>query len=251
MVDIHSHVLYGLDDGAQDRETSVAMLRMAAAYGTSDIVATPHSDLKFPFQPDAIAAQIAELSRFDAIPRLHRGCDFHLSFDNIQDLFEHPFRYTINGHGYLLVEFANQAIPEGIGDVLERMVDRGICPVITHPERNPLLAKDIPRVAEWVKLGCRVQVTGQSFTGRFGRKAALATQEFMRRNLVHFVASDAHDLEHRPPTLKLAFHFVQEEYGDETAHALFYTNPALVLTGQPVSAAPEATPKKRRWFKLW
>ncbi len=251
MVDIHSHVLYGLDDGARDKDTSVAMLRMASAEGTSDIVATPHSDLKYSFQPEAVAAQIDELSQLEGIPRLHRGCDFHLSFDNIESLFDSPSRYTINGLAYLLVEFANQAIPKGFGEVLSRMLDKGIWPIITHPERNPLLAKDIPRLAEWVKLGCLIQVTGQSFTGRFGRKAARAVQDLMRHNLVHFVASDAHDLQNRPPTLKPAFAFVKEEYGEHTAHALFYTNPAMVLTGQAVATTPEAAPKNRGWFKLW
>jgi len=251
MVDIHSHVLYGLDDGAKDKEMSIAMLRLAAANGTTDIVATPHSDLKYPFKPDEIEVQLAEFAKLDDVPRIHRGCDFHLSFDNIQDLFEHPLRYTINGHGYLLVEFANQAIPARIGDVLRRMLGMGICPVITHPERNALLANGLLQIAEWVESGCRVQVTAQSFAGRFGKSAQVAARNLMDRDLVHFVASDAHDLENRPPTLRAAFQSVSSEYGEERADALFRTNPAKVLTGQPVTIAAKGFAKPRQWFKLW
>ncbi len=251
MVDIHSHVLYGLDDGAKDLAMSIAMLRLAAESGTTDIVATPHSDLKYSFQPDAIAAQLAEFACMEDLPKIHRGCDFHLSFDNIHDLFNHPLRYTINGHGFLLVEFANQAIPVGIGDVLIRMLGMGICPIITHPERNPLLAKSLSRIAGWVNAGCRVQVTGQSFSGRFGKSAEAVAWELMRRDLVHFVASDAHDLEDRPPTLGPAFDLVRAKYGEERADTLFRTNPTRVLTGQPVLIQAKAATKPRQWFKLW
>ncbi len=251
MVDIHSHILYGLDDGAKDLDMSIAMLQMAAENGTTDIVATPHSDLKYPFQPDAITTQLAELASVAGLPRLHRGCDFHLSFDNIQDFLNHPLRYTINGHGFLLVEFANQAIPAGLGDVLSRMVGLGICPIITHPERNPLLAKSLSRLAGWVEAGCRVQVTGQSFSGRFGKLAEAVAWELMKQDLVHFVASDAHDLQDRPPTLSAAFELVRAQYGEERADALFRANPTKVLTGQPVPIQAKAATKPRQWFKLW
>src|SRR5215813_6076468 len=140
MVDIHSHIVYGVDDGAKTLEDSLAMLNMAADCGTTDIVATPHSDLKYTFQPALIQERIAELQGHmgDRI-RIHRGCDFHLHFDNITSCQSDSSRFTINGERYLMVEFADASIPSTIREVFRDMIGRDITPVITHPERNTLL----------------------------------------------------------------------------------------------------------------
>src|SRR4051812_36599697 len=113
MVDIHSHIVFGVDDGAKTLEDSIAMLRIAAGAGTTDIVATPHSDLRFQFKPklvtERIAAMQAEMG--DAI-RIHRGCDFHLYFDNIRAVMTDRTPFTINGQRYLMVEFSEKSIPK-------------------------------------------------------------------------------------------------------------------------------------------
>src|SRR5215470_4893491 len=94
LIDIHSHVLYGLDDGARTREDSLAMIRMAAEHGTTDLVATPHANLQYRFDPKRIAQELEELtSASGGALRLHSGCDFHLSFDNIQDAIQNPGKY--------------------------------------------------------------------------------------------------------------------------------------------------------------
>ena len=250
MVDIHSHFLYGLDDGAKDRESSLAMLRMAYETGTTDIVATPHSDLKYSFQPDVIAAQLQDLASTSGIPRLHRGCDFHLSFDNIEDCHSYPTKYTVNGQRYLLVEFDNRKVPANMGEVFGRMREDGITPVITHPERNPLLRKRLPELKQWVDAGCGVQVTAQSLLGDFGNSAERSARELIAKCLVHFVASDAHDLHHRPPTLRAAYSLLQNNYGKALAELLLVANPSAVLTGDPFEVPP-TTKNGRRWFKLW
>ena len=111
MIDIHSHILPGLDDGPESVDESVAMLRIAAEAGTTDIVATPHSNLDYSFDPEQISERIAELSEAAGpAPHIHRGCDFLLSYDNIQDALANPTRYTINHRGYLLVEFSDLLI---------------------------------------------------------------------------------------------------------------------------------------------
>ncbi len=102
-IDIHSHVLYGLDDGAKTREESVKMLELARAAETTDIVATPHANGQYVFNPELIDERIAELSAHVDI-RIHRGCDFRLQFDNVEDALAHPEKYTINHNGHLLVE---------------------------------------------------------------------------------------------------------------------------------------------------
>ena len=108
MTDIHCHLLHGIDDGAKTLEVSLAMLEAAAAAGTTDIVATPHADTQYGFQPELIVERIAELKAANASEiRIHNGCDFHLTFDNVADAIANPAKYTINHKRYLLVELSD------------------------------------------------------------------------------------------------------------------------------------------------
>ena len=112
MIDIHSHILWGLDDGARECSDSLAMLKMAADCGTTDIVASPHSDLRFAFLPELINERIDHLTGASGgVPRIHRGCDFHLSFENVQDALAFPHKYTIGGLSYLLVYLLMPSYP--------------------------------------------------------------------------------------------------------------------------------------------
>lgn len=251
MVDIHSHILPGIDDGSDSLETSVEMLRMAAEDGTTDIVATPHANLKYAFQPEVITEKIGELQQAagDSI-RIHRGCDFHLSFDNIQDCFAHPEKYTINHKRYLLVEFSDLQIAKITENVLARMRDADIVPVITHPERNHLLQTRFAQMSEWIGSGCLVQVTALSLLGRFGKTAKSVADELLSRNMVQFIASDAHDTRHRPPLLKPAFEYVAAKYGPQRARLLFEINPRATLTGDYVDAE-DPEPPPRKWYHFW
>jgi protein-tyrosine phosphatase len=242
-------VLYGLDDGSKSFEESVAMLEMSASSGTTDIVGTPHSDLTYKFQPDLIRERVAELqSAIGEKIRLHHGCDFNLYFDNIQDCLENPFKYTINHKRYLLVEFDNYHIPSATGELLNRMLNLDITPVITHPERNPLLCKRVEEMVSWIRNGCLLQVTAQSFSDRFGKRARETACELVDRRMVHFVASDAHGTEDRTPLLTEAFAYVVDHYGEETATALFSNNPRMTLTGEYLAAEDPIPAKKKRWF---
>jgi|SRR5665213_473690 len=254
MVDIHSHIVYGVDDGSKTLENSVAMLEMAAECGTTDIVATPHSDLRYSYNPELIDARIAEMRAAlkDRI-RIHRGCDFHLHFDNIRSCETDQARYTINGLRYLMVEFADTHIPKNIPQVFRAMIQREITPVITHPERNALLMGRVNELVEWVRFGCLIQVTAQSFTGRFGKKAEEGCKRLMHQKLVHFVASDAHDTEWRPPDLREARHHVTSEYGADTAERLFTVHPRMVLTGEYIECEDpdDAEAPSKPWYRFW
>jgi protein-tyrosine phosphatase len=249
-VDIHSHIVWGVDDGAQDLGMTLEMLRIAAQSGTTDIVATPHSDLRFSFDPDIISSRIREiLASPGEKPRIHTGCDFHLHVENVADCLAHPTKYTINHLRYLMVEFSDLSIPRTIGQVLERMMGVGITPIITHPERNGLLMADWERLTEWIHAGCLLQVTAQSFLGRFGKLARNAAFELMSRRMVHFVASDAHDPVKRSPDLTAPYKFVTKRYGLDVADRMFVSNPSATLTGAPIEIeVPRAVKKLRKWF---
>jgi protein-tyrosine phosphatase len=250
MVDIHSHICYGVDDGSRSIEESLAMLEIACEAGTTDIVATPHSDLKFHFQPDLVQERIAEMQeRIGDRIRIHRGCDFHLFFDNIRNCLEDRSNYTINGKRYLMVEFADSSIPKTINDVFASFLRKDITPVITHPERNPLLMGRVADMVRWVRSGCLIQLTAASFTGRFGKSAENNCRRLMDLKMVHFVASDAHDTEWRPPDMREARKTVAEAWGESTAERLFETYPRIALTGEYIDCEdPEDIAEKKSWF---
>jgi protein-tyrosine phosphatase len=251
MIDIHTHLLPGLDDGPSSMDESVTMLQIAAQAGTTDIVATPHANFDFYFDPQQVAAKAAELAA--AVPhtvRIHTGCDFHFCYDQLRDALANPSKYTINGRRYLLIELPDSSIPETVDVVLIRLQAVGIVPVITHPERNWLLQRRRERLEEWVRVGCLIQVTAQSFFGRFGPEARDFSYELMRRDLVHFIASDAHDCEDRPPRLDEAHSYVACRFGPERATRLLVTNPRAVLDGFLLEPPPVRTPPRchRRGF---
>jgi protein-tyrosine phosphatase len=248
VVDIHSHVLPGLDDGAKDFEEALAMVRMAGEAGTTDLVATPHCDLRYAFQPDAIQRGLNELqAAVGSAPRLYSGCDFHLTAETIADAVRYPTKYTINQKNYLLVEFSDSHIPKTTPAILDSLLAAGMLPVITHPERNQWLQKSLDDIAEWVELGCFVQVTAQSFLGRFGNHAQDTAHTLLKRALVHFVASDGHDTRHRPPVLSEAHAVIAKGYGESLAETLFQGNPAMALGGGRVDPA-DCKPGGKKWF---
>ena len=251
MIDIHSHVLPGLDDGSKSLEESVAMLRMAAAAGTTDIVASPHANQDYVFDPLLVEQKIGELqAAVGDSPQIHFGCDFHLTLENIEDSLRSPGKYSINHRGYLLVEFSDFFIPKTTDEVFARMMRAGLRPIVTHPERNQLLQRRIPELEEWVAQGVHLQVTAQSLMGRFGKTASNCAHELMSRGLVHFLASDAHDLKWRTTVLSDSMRYVEKEFGPEAALRVFEDNPRSVLAGVPLTSAPLQV-KRRKWYAFW
>jgi protein-tyrosine phosphatase len=253
MIDIHSHILPGLDDGSPDLETSLAMARLAAQHGTTDLVASPHCDFQFSFDPAVVEAGIDELNRAcTGTLRIHYGCDFHLHYENVQQAIANPAAYAVNHGSYLLVELPDLLAIRGAEAALRQLISARLSIIITHPERNGVLRRQLPLLASWVEEGIFLQVTAQSLFGAFGRSAKTAAVELLRRGLVHFIASDGHDLQRRPPRLDQAFAWVASEFDQATAERLFLTHPAAVLSGEPIPAGSLKVPaRRRRWWRIF
>jgi protein-tyrosine phosphatase len=252
MVDIHCHILWGVDDGARTLEESIGMARLAAESGTTDIVATPHCNDRYPYEPVVIRERLAELRReCGERPRIHLGSDFHLSFPNIEAALQDARPFTINRSRYLMVELPDTIIPSGIGKVFERMVEQGIFPVITHPERNRAIWRDERQFEIWLGAGCYVQITAQSLEGVFGKTAKDVAWRLLENDQVHFVASDGHDLEYRPPRMDIAFSSVAEKYGDEFALRLFRDNPRTAIEGNDLPDSKAVKKKAKTLFRLF
>ena len=239
VVDIHSHILPEVDDGPKSWDVSVAMCRAAAADGITHQVATPHANDRYHYDREYLRGLVAHLQQLvgDA-PRLSLGCDFHLSYENIQDALAHPTRYVIDGTRYLLVEFSNYSVPQQTTESFLRLGDCGITVIITHPERNPILRESLQRVVEWAEQGCVIQMTGSALTGFWGERTRRAAQWLLERQAVHVIATDAHDLEKRVPILSTSRDAAAEICGAEVAEALVELNPRAIITNQPLPYFP-------------
>ena len=246
MVDIHSHIVFGVDDGSRTIEETLEMLAAAAQAGTTDIVGTPHAHPQYPFEPEVIADRVAQIRARCETPRVHTGSDFHLTFENVQDALANPGKYTINGGRYLLVEFSDGAIPAGMDDVLARLVEAGMVPIITHPERTLSLRHRPDLLQKWVGLGCQIQVTGLSLSGRFGKEVKKVSAGLMESGLVHYLASDAHDPVDRHARLDGTHALVTENWGAEIAETLLRENPTAAIENRSFEVKPR--PKRRRWW---
>jgi protein-tyrosine phosphatase len=171
-------------------------------------------------------------------PKLSLGCDFHLSYENIQDALANPTRYVIEGTRYLLVEFSNYSIPDQTTDSFFKLGDCGITAIITHPERNPILRESLQRVVEWAEQGCVIQMTGSALTGFWGERTRRAAIWLLERQAVHVLATDAHDLEKRVAVLSTSRDAAAEICGEEIAEALVEANPRAIINNQPLPYFP-------------
>jgi protein-tyrosine phosphatase len=245
MVDIHHHLLPGLDDGAKDFETSIAMAKMAVAEGITHVSASPHANGKYSYdraRNEELAAELRERLAQENVPlTVGVGCDFHLSYDNIQDAQTDKTRFTINGLGYLLVELPDFGLPRGLTETFYNLQMAGMTPILTHPERNPTLQGDIPRMLSWLRGGLLIQVTCDSVTGRMGKAAEKMALKLLDNRWVHFLATDAHNTTSRPPRMAEARRIVAKKYGEEYAQAICQDNPLAAYEGRTLP--PQVEPK--------
>jgi protein-tyrosine phosphatase len=236
VIDIHCHILPEVDDGPKSWEVAEAMCRMAAQDGIEHMVATPHANDRYHYDRVYLQQLLHTLQqRIGPTPRLSLGCDFHLSFENMKIALETPERYCIGRSHYLLVEFSNFSIPQQVDQWFAQMIEKGNTPIITHPERNPLLQKDPKRLVQWTELGCTVQVTASAFTEAWGERAGQIARLLIKQNAVHFLATDAHDIQRRVPLLSQARKVVAQEFGEELATALVEKNPTAVINDGAIS----------------
>lgn len=243
MIDIHHHLLPGLDDGSRSLEMSVEMARLAVADGITHVVCTPHANTVFEFNPARNAEQLEELRArlaSEHIPlTLGLGCDCHITYDNVREARADPGRFSINSLGYLLVEIPEYSLPPGLTETFYELQLSSMSPVLTHPERNPTLVSDPMRLRDWLRAGVLIQVTADSVTGHRGRSAERMALDLLERRWVHFLASDAHNTTSRPPRMRAAHDLVAERFGSGYAHALCVTNPLAAFQGYPLEIREE------------
>lgn len=252
MIDLHCHILSGMDDGARSFEESMLMAETAIADGITHVVATPHSSPEFRFDYANVQRQAEKLrNALGGRLQLATGCDLHLTPENIGAVKKGASPFCIHQKDYLLVEFNEFAIPPALDQTLYELQLAGLRPIITHPERNGILRAQPERLEKWIRNGCYAQVTGGSLTGSFGANVQEVSMQWIARGLVHFIASDAHNTTSRPHKLRAAYDVVKKAFGSAKAEALFAENPLAAFEGRSLPHVPEisvAPVKKRKRF---
>ena len=242
MIDIHCHILPLLDDGPRAIEESLAMLKLAAAGGTTDIIATPHANAVYAFDESRVQETFEMVrDRVDLPARLHLGCELHLNYVNLKKVLARPERYTLNRSRYLLLELPDLFSTKPVTRAVQELIEAGLVPVIAHAERNRVLQKDAALARCWKELGCLIQITGQSLLGGFGTSAMRTAEQLVEKRLADVVASDAHNCVKRSPDLGPAYQHIVTRYGTEIAARLFVGNPALVLSDCEAARAARQT----------
>lgn len=231
MIDLHAHILPGLDHGARDWDEAVAMCRIAAGDGIRVIAATPHVSGVFPNPPGRIREAVAGLRRRLAEAgvalEVVAGGDYHVDPDlspaNVLTLGE-------NGR-YFLLEFPYEVLPPRSERFIALLGSRGLRPIVTHPERTVAIQRDWRRLGPLVAEGALVQVTAGSLLGQFGPAAAASSERFLRQGWVHLLASDAHWEDERQPLLAAGREAAARIVGADAARALVEDNPRAILAG--------------------
>lgn len=231
MIDIHCHLLPAVDDGATSWEITLEMCRLAGQDGVTHMVATPHANYQYRYDRAAHLALLDELRLRAPDMSFSLGCDFHLSYENIGDAMQHPERYAIGDTRYILVELSEYSAFK-VAQTLYDLQTAGLVPIVTHPERNPLVLGKPDLLHEFAGVGCLFQITANSLTGFWGKASQKMCEEMLRNKMVHFIASDAHGVKSRTPVLSAARDAAAKIIGSAAAGKLVDANPAAVVANQ-------------------
>ena len=256
MIDIHSHILPGVDDGSRDLEDSLMMADMAVQSGVQVMAVTPHSNLPGAFQNyESEELQDRYLSLKSALEReriplqLVRGMEI-FGTEFLTERMEEGRLLALNYSRYYLVEFPFNASPEYIEGILKEVLRYGKVPVIAHPERYYCVQDDPNYLYRWRRMGTLAQMNKSSIFGRFGSHAGKAAEVLLSNWMVNCIASDAHGIEMRTTDMSEVRHFLDRHYSEETRKRLLEVNPAHILLNKdlPKDKGPVPVERRMRWY---
>ncbi|CAN5546083.1 tyrosine-protein phosphatase [soil metagenome] len=235
LVDIHAHVLPGVDDGARDLDAALDMLRAAAEDGVGTIVATPHSHwASGPGLPEAVERLQELAAGADLDITILPGNEVRIAADLV-DQYERGEILTINNTSYLLLEFhlSHNWRVEVIEGVIQKLIDAGLKPILAHPERYPFVVLDPMVLERFVAMGVPMQLNAPSLSGYHSQGSQRTAHAMLDAGLVHIVASDAHSARYRPPQIRQALEEIANIRDDAYVEGLI-ANAEAVIAGEPV-----------------
>lgn len=235
MIDIHTHIMPGVDDGAGTLEDALRLIRQAAEGGTKEIILTPHCAPSYGFFNfnDYLLEEKFEMLWYavkkERIPViLHPGME--VLYESKEEFLIHIDEYfPLCGGRHFLIEFLFDASGEEFLEGIQTVKEQGYIPVIAHPERYECVKKDWELAVEGHRKGAKLQINKSSLSGTHGEKASRCAFQFLNLDIVDFIASDAHHVRERGSGLERVYRFIEKEYGSERAKRLFVTNPEEVV----------------------
>ncbi|MDZ7319751.1 MAG: hypothetical protein ONB11_11380 [candidate division KSB1 bacterium] len=236
LIDIHSHILPYIDDGADDWDDALTMLTRAEQEGIVAIVATPHilSENSFKTEDQIIEThnELCRRAKQAGLKiKIYLGCEIYAQADTS---IAHRIA-TLNSNGmYFLIEFPLNSIPRFVPDKFFQLIVNDQIPIVAHPERNLGFQNRPYLVYEYVQRGALMQINEGSLRGRYGEMAKLLAFKMIEHNLAHFVASDGHKPNSRTVTLAESYEIITEKFGSSMAERLFYANPIKAIKGEPI-----------------
>jgi len=251
MIDIHAHILPGIDDGPKDIDESIEMLHQAQKDGIHTIVATPHTlNGIYTCTPEMVSRGIHhlcdEMKKHDISVSIYPGMEIHIC-DDFHARLEDNQIIPINNSRYVLIELPAPLIPPHFKDLVFQLRLKGFYPILAHPERNFAVQKHPDMIYDFIEWGVFIQITAVSVTGFFGGRIKKLCKKFIQNRLVHFLASDAHSSVNRLPILSEAHFQCEKILNDkQEARALIEHNPKNVIENKPIEVSEPI--RKKRWF---
>lgn len=233
LVDMHCHIIPGVDDGAADIDEAIKMLKMEYKEGVRTIIVTPHFRVgMFETPPEKIICQFELLKREAEKNQcgieLYLGCEFHSNMDMMKYLRDGRAR-TMAGSRYVLTEFSGRDDKGYIRERLYSLISFGCRPIIAHIERYSCLRKDIPFIEELIEMGAYVQVNAASITGNMGFGIKMFCRKLLKNKMIHFVGTDAHGTKYRKPEINEAYSYIAKIMGGKYADTIFILNPQSMI----------------------
>ncbi len=237
MIDLHCHLLPGVDDGAVDNDNACELFSMAVKDGITHMTLTPHVQPgRYENTRESLDAHFQDTKQLLAEENLNieiniagevRLCAELLGLYAEDNL---PFIGTWGKKKVMLLELPHSGIPPGSDKLVDWLLARDILPMIAHPERNKAIMEDIKHAAPFINRGCLFQLTAMSITNDFGIKAYEVAHQFLNNDWATIVASDAHNTKHRPPILSKAYQFLVEQFSNDVANTLLINNPRKIIS---------------------
>ncbi|MGX7108901.1 tyrosine-protein phosphatase [Facklamia miroungae] len=258
IVDLHSHLIPGVDDGAQTLEDSIQLARIGQKEGVQHIVLTPHHRngqyINHKHEVIAFAKQLnLDYEQAGIKVQVYPGQEIRLTQRFMDDFYNDDLLSLDETGKYYLIEFPTAKVPDFAHGILSQLIELGITPLIAHPERNHQLAANFDDLYKLIEMGCLSQITSSSYVGLYGAKLQEIARKMIQANLVHVIASDVHHVDFRPFNMRAAFSQLENDFGQEKVN-YFLQNAKDIFNGDPVQAlTPLHTKvkKKKRFFGLF
>lgn len=252
MIDIHSHILFGVDDGPKELQQTLKMLQHAVDEGITAIIATSHSfHPQYHVSPETVYKQIAiiqqQVNKYNIPLKIYAGQEVRLVGD-LSTLLDEKKALSLANSKYMLIELPSNTIPFYTKEIIIKLKLKGITPIIAHPERNKIIAENPSKLEELVRVGAMTQITAGSLAGQFGKKVQKISLDLVKANLIHTYGSDVHNLTTRPFLFSAGLSFLEKKKQFDAVELLLENNARIIENKDFILYEPVKVPLKKYWL---